>query len=151
MTSNYNETEKFFDEMLDANGDPRQGMERLTEWMLQAPRDLLKARQAEAKVLFRRIGITFAVYGEGGDPERLIPFDIVPRVLRASEWEFLSKGIKQRVKALNMFIHDVYHKGEILAAGKILNAWYCTTRPIYRSCVALMLQAMCIHISPELI
>lgn len=119
MTKNKNVSVDFFDEMLGPNGDPRQGMERLAEWMLQAPRDLLTARQAEAKVLFRRIGITFAVYGEGGDPERLIPFDIVPRVLRTKEWEFLSKGIKQRVKALNMFIHDVYHNGEILAAGKI--------------------------------
>jgi len=109
----------FFDELVQPDGRPRKGMEQLAEWMVQAPRDMLKVRQTEAEALFRRIGITFAVYGEGGDPERLIPFDIVPRILLASEWAFLSKGLEQRVKALNMFLHDVYHDRNIIQAGKI--------------------------------
>ena len=67
--------------------------------------------------MFRRIGITFAVYGEGGDPERIIPFDIVPRVLDAQEWAQLERGLSQRVKALNAFMYDVYHEREIVAAG----------------------------------
>nr|WP_252508716.1 circularly permuted type 2 ATP-grasp protein [Magnetospira sp. QH-2] len=94
-------------------------MQPLADWMIAAPRDMLKVRQSEAEALFRRIGITFAVYGEGGDPERLIPFDIVPRILLANEWEFLSRGLEQRVKALNMFLHDVYNDREIIKAGKI--------------------------------
>ncbi|MCB2099504.1 MAG: circularly permuted type 2 ATP-grasp protein [Rhodobacterales bacterium] len=94
-------------------------MEPLAEWMVTAPRNLLKARQTEAETLFRRIGITFAVYGQGGDPERLIPFDIVPRILLAQEWDYLSRGLEQRVKALNMFLDDVYNRGEILAAGRV--------------------------------
>ena len=109
----------FFDEMVLPDGKPRLGMEGLAEWMVEAPRDMLKARQTEAEALFRRIGITFAVYGEGGDPERLIPFDIVPRLLLADEWAFLSRGLEQRVKALNLFLHDVYHDREIIAAGKV--------------------------------
>ena len=110
---------RIFDEMVMADGKPRPGMEQLAEWMISAPRNLLKARKGEAETLFRRIGITFAVYGEGGDPERLIPFDIVPRILLASEWAFLARGLEQRVRALNMFLRDVYHKGEIIAAGRI--------------------------------
>jgi len=108
-----------FDEMVLPDGKPRAGMEKLAQWMIDAPRNMLKVRQAEADVLFRRIGITFAVYGEGGDPERLIPFDIIPRVLLSQEWDFLSRGLEQRVRALNMFLHDVYHDREIIAAGKV--------------------------------
>ncbi|MBB4305258.1 putative circularly permuted ATP-grasp superfamily protein [Rhodobium orientis] len=108
-----------FDEIVLPNGQPRPGMEQIAEWMVSAPRSLLKVRQSEAETLFRRIGITFAVYGEGGDPERLIPFDIVPRILLASEWDFLARGLEQRVRALNMFLNDVYHDGEILAAGRV--------------------------------
>ncbi|KAK0348239.1 hypothetical protein LTR94_038018, partial [Friedmanniomyces endolithicus] len=67
----------------------------------------------EAEAIFRRIGITFAVYGEGGDPERLIPFDLLPRIFTANEWRILDKGIRQRARALNAFLHDVYHRGEI--------------------------------------
>jgi uncharacterized circularly permuted ATP-grasp superfamily protein len=109
----------WFDEMLESNGSPRPGMGMLADWMIQAPRDKLKQRKKEAETLFRRIGITFAVYGEGGDPERLIPFDIIPRILCASEWDFLSRGLEQRVRALNRFLHDVYHQREIIAAGKV--------------------------------
>jgi uncharacterized circularly permuted ATP-grasp superfamily protein len=78
-----------------------------------------KLRQSEAEAIFRKIGITFAVYGEGGDPERLIPFDLIPRVFGASEWRKLSRGLKQRSRALNAFLYDVYHRGEILRAGVI--------------------------------
>ncbi len=108
-----------FDEMVMPDGKPRPGMESLAEWMVTVPRNLLKARQSEAEALFRRIGITFAVYGEGGDPERLIPFDVIPRILLAEEWDVLARGLEQRVRALNMFLHDVYHDREILAAGRV--------------------------------
>ena len=110
---------EFFDEMMLADGAVRAGLEDLAQWMTEVPRDLLKVRQAEAEALFRRIGITFAVYGEGGDPERLIPFDLIPRVLLADEWAYLKRGLEQRVKALNLFLHDVYHDRAILRAGKI--------------------------------
>jgi uncharacterized circularly permuted ATP-grasp superfamily protein len=91
----------------------------IKRWLEETPRDAVELKRREAELLFRRIGITFAVYTEGGSPERLIPFDIIPRVLAPDEWSRLQRGLTQRVKALNAFIHDVYHDREILHAGKI--------------------------------
>ncbi len=88
-------------------------------WLKSLPDEQLAIKRREAEVLFRRIGITFAVYSEGGDPERLIPFDLIPRVLARAEWQRLSLGLEQRVRALNAFLHDIYHGQEILRAGRI--------------------------------
>lgn len=88
-------------------------------WLDAAPADMLTRRRQEADLLFRRLGITFAVYGEGGDTERLIPFDIVPRIIAAKEWRRLRRGLKQRVRALNAFLDDIYHARAILRAGTI--------------------------------
>ncbi len=87
--------------------------------MRAMPAELRQMKQAEAEALFRRIGITFAVYGEGGDPDRLIPFDMFPRVFTGAEWARLERGIKQRARALNAFLVDVYGRGEIVRAGRI--------------------------------
>ncbi|MFN4204242.1 MAG: circularly permuted type 2 ATP-grasp protein [Tabrizicola sp.] len=92
---------------------------RLQDWVAQMPEELRSLKQAEAEALFRRIGITFAVYGEGGDPDRLIPFDMFPRVFSGAEWARLERGIKQRARALNAFLVDVYGRGEIIRAGRI--------------------------------
>ena len=91
----------------------------IDEWLKAMPADQLALKRREAEVLFRRIGITFAVYTEGGDPERLIPFDFIPRVLAQAEWQRLRAGLEQRARALNAFIHDVYHDREIVRAGHI--------------------------------
>lgn len=88
-------------------------------WLKAMPADQLALKRREAEVLFRRIGITFAVYTEGGDAERLIPFDLIPRVLAQAEWQRLRRGLEQRTKALNAFLHDVYHDREIIKAGRI--------------------------------
>ena len=90
----------FFNEMIN-DGIVRVPYERLGSWISQMPAELRNLKQAEAEALFRRIGITFAVYGEGGDPDRLIPFDMFPRVFTAAEWTRLERGIKQRARALN--------------------------------------------------
>jgi uncharacterized circularly permuted ATP-grasp superfamily protein len=108
-----------FNEMYAAEGVPRPGYERLHRWLTSTPPELLAHRRAEAELLFRRIGITFAVYGDTEGEERLIPFDIVPRVLSKPEWTRLSNGLEQRVRALNAFLTDIYGNGEILAAGKV--------------------------------
>ena len=81
--------------------------------------EVLAQKKEEAEALFRRIGITFAVYGEGGDTERLIPFDMMPRVFTESEWRKLERGVKQRARALNAFLFDVYHRAEIIRAGVV--------------------------------
>jgi len=107
-----------FDEMMGKDG-ARAPYHAVARWLETVGADALELKRLEAETLFRRIGITFAVYGEGGDPERLIPFDLIPRVFAAEEWRTLSRGITQRARALNAFLHDVYHRGEILKAGVI--------------------------------
>ncbi len=108
-----------FDEMFARDRACRPGYEFLRDWLQSTPPETLANRRAEAELLFRRIGITFAVYGSADAEERIIPFDIVPRVLTSSEWQRLAAGLEQRVKALNHFLADVYDKAEIIAAGKI--------------------------------
>ena len=108
-----------YDEMLDADGNPRSHCRRYWNWLDEQPDERLAHKRAEADALFHRVGITFAVYGENAGTERLIPFDIVPRILPVEEWRALEAGLKQRVRALNAFIRDVYHEQEILKAGKI--------------------------------
>ena len=88
-----------------------------SDWLIREPEDALRQKRAEADSLFHRVGITFAVYGEQDGNERLIPFDIVPRILSADEWRKLAAGLRQRVQALNAFIADIYHGQDILRAG----------------------------------
>ena len=99
------------------NGQIRSAYQQIDSWLKTTDDALLRQRKLEAETLFRRIGITFAVYGQGGDPERLIPFDIIPRVFSAAEWAQVERGVKQRAQALNLFINDVYNKGQIFDAG----------------------------------
>ncbi|MFM6853233.1 MAG: circularly permuted type 2 ATP-grasp protein [Sphingopyxis sp.] len=106
-----------FDELRNETGDVRAAYAEVARWIEATGLDNLAQRREEAEAIFRRIGITFAVYGEGGDPERLIPFDLIPRVFAASEWAHLDRGIRQRARALNAFMHDVYHRGDIIRAG----------------------------------
>jgi len=87
--------------------------------MDSTPPEVIARKRDEADVAFHRVGITFTVYGEDAGNERLIPFDLVPRIIPTNEWERISAGLRQRVKALNAFLHDVYHDQEILRAGKI--------------------------------
>jgi uncharacterized circularly permuted ATP-grasp superfamily protein len=108
----------YFNEMYE-NGTVRLPYSQLDDWMRNMPSELRQMKQAEAEALFRRIGITFAVYGEGGDPDRLIPFDMFPRVFSALEWAKLERGVKQRARALNAFLADVYGRGEIVRSGRI--------------------------------
>ncbi|MBN2739827.1 MAG: circularly permuted type 2 ATP-grasp protein [Rhodobacteraceae bacterium] len=109
---------EYFNEMFDG-GQVREPYSALDGWTREMPAELRAMKQAEAEAMFRRIGITFAVYGEGGDPDRLIPFDMFPRVFTQMEWRKLERGIKQRARALNAFLLDVYGRGEIVRAGRI--------------------------------
>ena len=109
----------FFDEMTGQDGAVRAPYRDYADWFGRedAARIQRKAQQAEA--FFRTTGITFNVYGQDEADERLIPFDVVPRIISASEWRRLSRGIEQRVRALNAFLHDIYHRQEILRAGRV--------------------------------
>lgn len=109
---------KYFNEMYEG-GQVRVPYAGLNSWVETMPADLRQMKQSEAEALFRRIGITFAVYGEGGDPDRLIPFDMFPRVFTSSEWTRLDRGVRQRARALNAFLDDVYNRADIARAGII--------------------------------
>ena len=106
----------YFDEMK-IDGRVRQAYQTVVDWLDNTPVEELHRKRLEAEAVFRRIGITFAVYGEGGDPDRLIPFDIVPRIFTSDEWSRIDRGVKQRAKALNCFLKDIYNEQEILKAG----------------------------------
>jgi uncharacterized circularly permuted ATP-grasp superfamily protein len=108
-----------FDEMGPMAGDCRPQYRLIRDWLAETPTETLELKRREAEMIFRRTGITFAVYTEGGDPERLIPFDIIPRVLDSAEWAYLARGLEQRVRALNAFVADVYGPQDFVRAGKI--------------------------------
>lgn len=107
----------------DAQAGLRPHYAAYARWLAQQPETAMHARRDEAEMIFRRVGITFAVYGakdeEGAGTERLIPFDLIPRIIPAHEWRSMEKGLAQRVTALNRFIHDVYHDQEIIRAGVV--------------------------------
>lgn len=108
-----------FNEMIGSGGATREPYARTEQWLKTLSRSDVDRALREAEAIFRRQGITFAVYGDDEAAERLIPFDIIPRIFAAAEWRRLSAGIEQRVRALNAFIHDLYHRQEILRAGRI--------------------------------
>ncbi len=111
--------QRAFNEMLDADGSIRPGYSIVAEWLKGLSKHDLKRKQQEAEILFRRLGITFSLQGVDNALERLIPFDLVPRVISAAEWRILERGIEQRVRALNAFLYDIYHRQEIIRAGRI--------------------------------
>ena len=112
-----------YDEMHAAPEQVRAHYQAYADWLAQQPEATMAARRAEAEMIFRRVGITFAVYGakdeDGAGTERLIPFDLIPRIIPSAEWKRMEQGLVQRVTALNRFIHDVYHGQEIIKAGVV--------------------------------
>jgi uncharacterized circularly permuted ATP-grasp superfamily protein len=110
-----------YDEMHATSTSVRPHYAAYDAWLGRQPRDVMRSRRDEAEMIFRRVGITFAVYGEkdedGSGTERLIPFDLIPRIIPAHEWDSMQRGLVQRVTALNRFVHDVYHGQDIIKAG----------------------------------
>ena len=123
------ERARFFDEMhhhadeIGAGGQEgpavRDHYRAFDAWLARQTPEQIASKRAEADLTFRRVGITFAVYGDDAGTERLIPFDTIPRIIPAHEWAQLQAGLVQRVQALNMFIHDIYHEQAIIKAGLI--------------------------------
>jgi uncharacterized circularly permuted ATP-grasp superfamily protein len=116
-------TRPMFDEMYASPGEVRAHYEGYARWLAQQPPEVMADRREEAEVIFRRVGITFAVYGDKDEDaagmERLIPFDVIPRIIPNDEWRNMKAGLVQRVTALNRFLHDIYHDQEIIQAGHI--------------------------------
>lgn len=108
-----------FDEMFDSNGKVWPHYAIFNDWLQQQSDVQMSYKREEAELIFRRIGITFAIYGDEKGTERTIPFDQIPRIIPNQDWKILEEGLKQRVKALNLFLHDIYHDEKILKAGLI--------------------------------
>ena len=108
----------YYDEMMMLDGC-RDSYQHISTWLDQTPLASLLFKKQQADLRFRQEGITFTVYGEEAGTERLIPFDMIPRIITATEWAVMAKGCEQRVQALNAFLHDIYHEQHILKAGII--------------------------------
>jgi uncharacterized circularly permuted ATP-grasp superfamily protein len=108
-----------FDEMHDDDGGPRPHYRVFDEWLRNTSEPVIQNKRREAEIAFHRVGITFSVYGEDSGNERLIPFDMVPRIVPAAEWRMLEAGLRQRVHALNLFLGDVYGEQRILHDGRV--------------------------------
>jgi len=108
-----------FDEMRNGSGEVRPTYAKIADWLKTVSANDLERRRYEAELFYRRGGITFAVYGDEQGGERIIPYDIVPRILSRPEWNKLSRGLEQRVRAINLYLADIYGRQDILRAGLI--------------------------------
>ena len=111
------QTDGFYDEMFDDQLCPRPGAEAVVERFTELPLEELHRRQQSAEKALLQMGITFSVYGDEQETERIFPFDIVPRIIPQNEWAHIEAGLKQRVQAINLFIDDLYHEQKILKDG----------------------------------
>ncbi|MTJ81891.1 MAG: circularly permuted type 2 ATP-grasp protein [Telmatospirillum sp.] len=123
--------DSIFDEMYGLDGTIRSPYDGIAEWLAATGPATFATKREQADLLFQRIGITFTVYGNSAGTERLIPFDIIPRILTKPEWRILERGLFQRVRALQMFLADIYHGQEIIRAG-IVPAAHVLRNTLYR-------------------
>ncbi len=128
---------EFYDELFQPTGRPRRESETVFSYLQRMAFDDLKRRQLAADRSMLRLGITFNVYGDGEGTERIIPFDIVPRVLGSAEWDPLERGLNQRIAALNLFIDDIYHEQKIVKDGIVPEHVIQTAASFRRQCIGL--------------
>ncbi len=131
------QTEGFYDELFDKNGQPRPGAKVLCDFINGLEPGALRERQDAIERALHRMGITFAVYGDDSGNEKIFPFDIVPRIVQAFEWNHISAGLKQRIRALNLFIDDVYHEQNILKEGIVPTELVVGAESFRRQCVGI--------------
>ena len=129
--------EGFHDEWMEAPGVPRPEARALVRMLEGLPAGELAARQAAAERALLRMGITFNVYGDKAGTEKVWPFDLLPRILVLDEWQKIERGLKQRIAALNIFLHDVYHEQRILRAGVIPEGVIRTAKSYRPECEGL--------------
>src|SRR4051812_15783461 len=103
-----------YDEMFDVSGEPRPSYAALHRRLQELTSDELRRRQQQADTAFLHQGVTFTVYGDDQGTERIFPYDLLPRILKAAEWDLIERGLVQRVRALNLFLKDIYQDGRIL-------------------------------------
>ena len=119
LFANYEVDESFYDEMFRSIDEPREHCRRLCDALNRISTEEIESMQERAERAFLHEGITFAVYGEGGSQERIIPIDFLPRLLAAADWKILDRGLKQRLKALNLFLGDIYGAQRIISDGVV--------------------------------
>ena len=127
----------FYDELFEPAGSPRPECKVLFSHLQRLSAEDLQRRQRAADRSMLGLGITFNVYGDGEGTERIIPFDIVPRILRSPEWNELERGLSQRIAALNLFIDDIYHDQRIIRDGVIPEHIIQTASHFRRQCIGL--------------
>jgi uncharacterized circularly permuted ATP-grasp superfamily protein len=137
MRFNGYEIGEFFDELFEARGRPRSGGRLLVQRIEGLPEGEILHRQRAAERALLHMGITFNVYGDGAGTERIFPFDVVPRIVEPLEWGRIERGLKQRIHALNLFIHDVYHDGKIVKDGVVPEQIIRSARSFREACVGL--------------
>jgi uncharacterized circularly permuted ATP-grasp superfamily protein len=130
MLREYNH-DSFFDEMLDGSGKVRPHYQQFCSLFESLGSDEFAEKRHSIDMAFLRQGITFNVYGDSQGAERIFPFDLVPRVIPAKEWEYLERGLIQRITALNLFLHDVYHEQKIVKDG-VIPAFYILSGKHFR-------------------
>ena len=131
------DTANFYDEMFLPDGSPRFGTRLLKEKIESLPEGELLQRQAAAERLLLQSGITFNVYGDSAATEKIFPFDVIPRIVEATEWDWIEKGLKQRVCALNLFIDDIYHEQKIVKQNVIPDYLIRSARSFRDACIGL--------------
>src|SRR5258708_17384109 len=131
------ETGEFFDEIFVENGQPRASARTLVNNIENLPEGELLNLQRSAERALLQMGITFNVYGESAGVEKIFPFDLVPRIVAAAEWTWIERGLKQRIRALNLFIDDIYHDQKILKDGVIPAEIVHTASSFRKQCIGL--------------
>jgi uncharacterized circularly permuted ATP-grasp superfamily protein len=131
------QTGGFFDEMFEAGGEPRTAARALVQLIETMTDGELLRRQQSAERALLHMGITFNVYGDSSGTERIFPFDLVPRIVAAAEWNWIEAGLKQRIRALNLFIDDVYHDQRIIKDGVVPAEIIGTASSFRKQCVGM--------------
>lgn len=134
--SNYDPS-GFYDEWFIRKGEPRPEVRVLVERINQFPPGELQQRQQAAQAILMQMGVTFQVYSEPSQKERIWPFDVIPRVVNAQEWAYLERGLKQRIQALNLFLQDIYHDQKIVKDGVIPEEVIASSQGYLSACQGL--------------
>jgi len=137
MYFNAYDTGEFYDEMFRAPGEPREGSRLLADRLSTMTRDELATRQLAAERSLLQSGITFNVYGEREGTERIWPFDVIPRIIGAAEWDWIERGLRQRIQALNMFVYDIYSTQMIVRDGTIPADIIHSARSFRKACAGI--------------
>ena len=126
---------EFFDEMFGENGQPRASARTLASKIESLPEGELLKLQRAAERAFLQMGVTFNVYGERAGVEKIFPFDLLPRIVPAAEWSRIERGLKQRITALNLFIHDLYHDQKALKDGVVPREIVLSSKAYRKQCI----------------